>query len=42
LKNKEIAFCLMGNPFHLNDAVCRKLYSYGCERYQMSMYRPAL
>jgi radical SAM/SPASM domain protein of ACGX system len=37
LKEKGISFTLMGNPFHLNDDVCRKLRSFGCERYQLSI-----
>lgn len=37
LKKKEIPFTLMGNPFHLNDQVCQKLRSYGCDKYQMSI-----
>ena len=27
----------MGNPFHLNDRVCRKLKALGCEKYQLSL-----
>ncbi|MCR5606046.1 MAG: radical SAM/SPASM domain protein, ACGX system [Treponema sp.] len=37
LKEKKIPFTLMGNPFHLNDEVCQKLRSYGCDKYQMSI-----
>jgi radical SAM/SPASM domain protein of ACGX system len=37
LKSKDIAFSLMGNPFHLSDDVCRRLQSFGCERYQLSL-----
>jgi radical SAM/SPASM domain protein of ACGX system len=37
LKAKNISFSLMGNPFHLDDEVCGKLYAYGCERYQLSL-----
>jgi radical SAM/SPASM domain protein of ACGX system len=37
LKSKDISFSLMGNPFHLTDEVCRKLYACGCERYQLSL-----
>ncbi len=32
-----IPFTIMGNPFHLDDEVCRKLKSYGCEKYQLSL-----
>ena len=27
----------MGNPFHLNDEVCRRLKSCGCQKYQLSL-----
>jgi radical SAM/SPASM domain protein of ACGX system len=37
LKFKDIAFSVMGNPFHLNDDVCEKLKDCGCERYQLSI-----
>ncbi|GHU21257.1 hypothetical protein FACS1894172_20320 [Spirochaetia bacterium] len=37
LKSKNIAFSLMGNPFYLTGEVCEKLYTAGCERYQMSL-----
>ena len=37
IKKKGYKFTLMGNPFHLNDEVCRKLKEYGCEKYQMSI-----
>lgn len=37
LKQKEIPFTILGNPFHLNDEVCLKLKKYGCEKYQMSI-----
>lgn len=37
LKSKEIPFTLMGNPFHLNDEICRMLKACGCEKYQMSL-----
>jgi radical SAM/SPASM domain protein of ACGX system len=37
LKSKGIHFSLMGNPFHLTGEVCRKLYTCGCERYQLSL-----
>jgi radical SAM/SPASM domain protein of ACGX system len=36
-KEKRIAFSILGNPFHLNDEVCRRLKDYGCERYQLSL-----
>lgn len=37
LKQHEIPFTILGNPFHLNDEVCRKLKSLGCEKYQLSL-----
>lgn len=37
LKLQNLAFSILGNPFHLNDEVCRKLKYYGCERYQLSI-----
>ena len=37
LKQKNIPFTLMGNPFHLTNEVCNKLKELGCEKYQMSI-----
>jgi radical SAM/SPASM domain protein of ACGX system len=37
LKSQNLAFSILGNPFHLSDDVCRKLKYYGCERYQLSI-----
>ena len=37
LKEHNIPFTILGNPFHLNDEVCRKLKEYGCEKYQLSL-----
>ena len=37
LKQHDIPFTILGNPFHLNDAVCQRLKSYGCEKYQLSI-----
>ena len=37
LKEYEIPFTIMGNPFHLNDEVCLRLREYGCEKYQLSI-----
>ncbi|GAB6181406.1 hypothetical protein JCM14036_27250 [Desulfotomaculum defluvii] len=37
LKSQNIAFSILGNPFHLDDEVCRRLKYYGCERYQLSI-----
>lgn len=33
----SIEFTIMGNPFHLNDQVCRELKWYGCDKYQLSL-----
>lgn len=37
LKEKEIAWCILGNPFHLNDKVCKRLYDHSCRKYQLSI-----
>ncbi|MFV0518866.1 MAG: radical SAM/SPASM domain protein, ACGX system [Lachnospirales bacterium] len=37
LKQNEISFGILGNPFHLNDEVCKRLVSYGCKKYQLSI-----
>lgn len=37
LKNKDIPFTILGNPFHLNDEVSGKLKEYGCQKYQLSL-----
>ena len=37
LKEHGIPFAILGNPFHLNDEVCRILKEYGCEKYQLSL-----
>ena len=37
LKEHGIPFTILGNPFHLNDAVCQRLKNYGCEKYQLSI-----
>ena len=37
LNSREVAFSLMGNPFHLTENVCERLADLGCERYQMSI-----
>jgi radical SAM/SPASM domain protein of ACGX system len=37
LKEHDVPFTILGNPFHLNDAVCRKLKEYGCQKYQLSL-----
>jgi len=37
LKDKDIPFTILGNPFHLNDEVCKHLKEYGCQKYQLSL-----
>lgn len=37
LKRHGIKFTILGNPFHLNDEVCRELKALGCEKYQLSL-----
>lgn len=37
LKDREIPFGILGNPFHLNDEVCQRLREYGCRKYQLSI-----
>jgi len=33
----DVRFTIMGNPFHLNEQVCREMKWYGCEKYQLSL-----
>lgn len=37
IKEHDIPFTILGNPFHLNDEVCRRLKEYGCQKYQLSL-----
>lgn len=37
LHEHSVPFTILGNPFHLNDQVCRELKAYGCEKYQLSI-----
>lgn len=37
LKEKNIPFNILGNPFHLDNDVCKKLHEYGCNKYQLSI-----
>ena len=37
LKEKGIIWGILGNPFHLNDEICKRLYNYGCRKYQLSL-----
>lgn len=37
LKERDLPFAVLGNPFHLTDAVCKRLAAYGCRKYQLSL-----
>lgn len=37
LKENNIRWAILGNPFHLDDDVCRKLHDHGCVKYQLSL-----
>lgn len=37
IKEHNIPFTILGNPFHLNDQVCQKLKECGCQKYQLSL-----
>lgn len=37
LKEREIPFAILGNPFHLSDSICRRLAEHGCDKYQLSI-----
>ena len=37
LKEHQVPFTILGNPFHLNDEVCRRMKELGCEKYQLSI-----
>ncbi len=37
LHERGMRWLLMGNPFHLDEKVCRRLYELGCFKYQLSM-----
>ncbi|MDR1616805.1 MAG: radical SAM/SPASM domain protein, ACGX system [Syntrophomonadaceae bacterium] len=36
-QERNIAFSILGNPFHLNGEICKRLKNCGCERYQLSL-----
>ncbi|MDE6201414.1 MAG: radical SAM/SPASM domain protein, ACGX system [Clostridiales bacterium] len=36
-KTDGTRFCIMGNPFHLADDVCRRMKDCGCVKYQLSL-----
>lgn len=37
LKERGLPFAILGNPFHLTDAVCERLAACGCRKYQLSL-----
>lgn len=37
IKERNISFGILGNPFHLNDEVCKRLREHGCRKYQLSI-----
>lgn len=37
LKERDLPFAILGNPFHLDDEVCRRLKAHGCRKYQLSL-----
>jgi len=37
INKQKIVFRILGNPFHLDDVVCDRLFSLGCRAYQMSL-----
>ncbi len=37
LKEQDLPFAILGNPFHLTDDVCQKLRDHGCRKYQLSL-----
>lgn len=37
LRERDIPFTILGNPFHLTDEVCARLKEYGCDKYQLSI-----
>ena len=37
MQEHHIPFTILGNPFHLDDEVCRRLKAHGCEKYQLSL-----
>lgn len=37
IHDMNIRFCILGNPFHINDEIVGKLINLGCVSYQMSL-----
>ena len=34
---QKIPFSIMGNPYHLDEEVCARMHSLGCQKYQLSI-----
>ncbi len=39
MKEHDIPFTILGNPFHLDAEVCHRLKDLGCQKYQLSLDR---
>lgn len=37
VKKRQLPFAILGNPFHLNDEVCKRLKECGCDKYQLNV-----
>ncbi len=37
LKERNLPFAILGNPFRLTDEVCQRLKAHGCRKYQLSL-----
>ena len=37
LHERGFMWCMMGNPFHIDDDACARLKSLGCRKYQLSL-----
>ena len=37
IHRRGLRWIILGNPFHLDEAVCKRLYELGCFKYQLSM-----
>ena len=37
LHERGFMWCVMGNPFHLDDEVCARMKALGCRKYQLSL-----
>ena len=36
-RDHKINFSILGNPFHIDEKICKKLNELGCEKYQLSL-----